>query len=87
LEVQQRAAEKYKTHYAKWRAFKEWLFDEDAYNKDRDKNGKDGDTPKEKEVRKRRQNARVLRKRGMLLEMGPDLIFKKGVSNLLAAVK
>ena len=72
VKVHEQSTEEYRTRYTKWRDFKRWLFDEEVYNKDRSKERQILETPEEKEKRKRQQYAKILKKRQMLLKVGPD---------------
>ncbi|KAF8806782.1 hypothetical protein BYT27DRAFT_7100717 [Phlegmacium glaucopus] len=67
-DVKERAAERYKVDFKKWRAFNDWLFKEDAeHHKDRNE---PGITLEEK---KRRDRASIMRKKQKMIEIGPDL--------------
>jgi hypothetical protein len=64
-EVKERAAERFKTDYQKWRKFKNWLFtDEEA-------KGSDGQELSAEE-KKRRRNKNVLMKKKLVMELGLD---------------
>ena len=66
--VKERAAERYRADFKKWRAFNDWLFAEDTkHNKYRNE---PGITHEEK---KQRDMASVLRRKQMMVEIGPDL--------------
>ena len=66
--VKERAAERYKVDFKKWRAFNDWLFAEDTkHNKYRNE---PGITYEEK---KQRDMASIMRKKQMMIEIGPDL--------------
>ncbi|KAF8227220.1 hypothetical protein L208DRAFT_1433702 [Tricholoma matsutake] len=65
-EVKERAAERYKNDYQKWRKFKNWLFkDEEGTN------GKDGHELSAEE-KKRRRNKNVMKKKKLVMGLGPD---------------
>ena len=66
--MKERAAERYKVDFKKWRAFNDWLFTEDADH--RKYRNESGITPDEK---KRRDMASIMRKKQKLIEIGPDL--------------
>ena len=67
-DVKERAAERYKIDFKKWRAFNDWLFTEDTeHHKYRNE---DGITLEEK---KRRDMASIMRKKQKMIEIGPDL--------------
>jgi hypothetical protein len=69
-----RATEHYEMNYKKWRAFKEWFFDEDTEDKrNQSKRQRTNETPADMTVRKTRNNAALMKKRHMLLNMGPGL--------------
>ena len=74
LRVHRRAEARYEADYRKWREFKEWLFDEETQNK-KNRNGKGTELNNvmSKEARKKRANARIWKKRQMLLKIGPNL--------------
>ena len=66
--MKERAAERYKADFKKWRAFNDWLFAEDTkHNKYRNE---PGITVEEK---KQRDMASIIRKKQMMIEIGPDL--------------
>jgi len=66
--VKERAADRYKVDFKKWRTFKNWLFAEDTkHNKYRNE---PGITHEEK---KRRDMDSIMRKKQMMIEIGPDL--------------
>jgi hypothetical protein len=66
-EVKERAAERYKTDYHKWRKFKNWIFtDEEEYAK-----GKNGQELSVVE-KKRRRNKGIIKKKKLIMELGPD---------------
>ena len=67
-DVKERAAERYKVDFKKWRAFKDWLFAEDT--KHRRYRNESGITPEEK---RERDMASIMRKKQKMLEIGPDL--------------
>ena len=64
-EVKERAVERYKVDYQKWRKFKNWLFTLEEGK------GKDG-RELSAEEKKRRRNRNVLVKKELLMELGPD---------------
>ena len=67
-DVKERAAERYKADFKKWRAFNEWLFAEDTkHNKYRNEPGITREEKKEREM------ASIMRKKQMMVEIGPDL--------------
>jgi len=72
LEVHERATERHKTDYTRWRVFKEWLFSEEK-DKKKDRGNEGNETPDEKAKEKRRLNAQVMKKREMVLKMGPGV--------------
>jgi len=64
----ERAAERYKADFKKWREFNKWLFaEDDEHRKRRTEAGI------LKEERKRRDLASVMRKRQKMIEIGPYL--------------
>ena len=66
--VKERAAERYKVDFKKWRAFNDWLFTEDTkHNKYRNEPGIT------REEKKQRDMASIMRKKQMMIEIGPDL--------------
>ena len=66
--VKERAAERYKVDFKKWRTFNNWLFAEDKkHNKYRNE---PGITHEEK---KQRDMSSIMRKKQMMMEIGPDL--------------
>ena len=66
--VKERAAERYKVDFKKWRAFNDWLFAEDTkHNKYRNEPGIT------REEKKQRDMACIMRKKQMMIEIGPDL--------------
>jgi hypothetical protein len=66
--VKERAAERYKTDFKKWRDFSKWLFAEnDEHHKRRNEPGIS------KEEKKRRDVESVMRKRQKMIDIGPDL--------------
>jgi hypothetical protein len=66
--VKERAAERYKVDFKKWRAFNDWLFAEDTkHNKYRNEPGIT------REEKKQRDMASIMRKKQMMIEIGPDL--------------
>ncbi|KAG5637565.1 hypothetical protein H0H81_004142 [Sphagnurus paluster] len=67
-DVKERAAARYKLDYAKWRKFRDWMFNEEVeYAKDRTEKGFS------EEEKRRRYKASLMRKKKMMLELGPDL--------------
>ena len=66
--VKERAAERYKVDFKKWRAFNDWLFEEDTKH-DKYRN-EPGITPEEK---KQRDMTSIMRKKQKMIEIGPDL--------------
>jgi vacuolar-type H+-ATPase subunit I/STV1 len=66
--MKERAAERYKADYKKWRAFSKWLFAEN------DKHHKHRNEPGISEEEKRRRDVEsVMRRRQKMIEIGPDL--------------
>lgn len=66
--VKERAAERYKADYKKWRDFSKWIFAEnDQHRKHRNERGIS------KEEKKRRDLASIMRKRQKMIELGPNL--------------
>jgi hypothetical protein len=65
-EVKERALERYKRDYHKWRKFKNWIFTDEEYAK-----GKDGQELSVVE-KKRRRNKGILKKKKLVMELGPD---------------
>ncbi len=66
--VKERAAERYKADFKKWREFSKWLFaEDDEHRKRRNEAGIS------KEEKKRRDLASVMRKRQKMIEIGPYL--------------
>ena len=65
-EVKERAAERYKVDYQKWRKFKNWLFTVEEGLK-----GKGGHELSAEE-KKRQRNKNVLVKKELLIELGPE---------------
>lgn len=66
--MKERAAERYKVDFKKWRAFNDWLFAEDTkHNKYRNEPGIT------REEKKQRDMACIMRKKQMMIEIGPDL--------------
>jgi hypothetical protein len=66
--VKERAAERYGVDFKKWRAFNDWLFAEDTKHNIYRKEPRI--TPEEK---KQRDMVSVMRKKQMMVEIGPDL--------------
>ncbi|KAJ3501210.1 hypothetical protein NLJ89_g9443 [Agrocybe chaxingu] len=66
--VKDRAAERYKADFKKWRDFSRWLFAEDEDR--RKQRNEPGITVEEK---KRCDNSSLMRKRQMMIELGPDV--------------
>lgn len=56
-----RAAERYTADYKKWRAFKNWLFDEDEANPQGDPKGLE-----------KNRKANLFKKKQRIMELGPD---------------
>ena len=66
--VKERAAERYKVDFKKWRAFNDWLFAEDTkHNKYRNEPGIT------REEKKQRDMTSIMRKKQKMIEIGPDL--------------
>lgn len=66
--IKERAAERYKADYKKWRDFSKWIFAEnDQHRKHRNEQGIS------KEEKKRRDLASIMRKRQKMVELGPNL--------------
>jgi hypothetical protein len=64
----ERATERYKADFKKWREFSKWLFaEDDEHHKRRNEPGIS------KEEKKRRDTESIMRKRMNMIEMGPDL--------------
>jgi hypothetical protein len=66
-EVKERATERYKTDYQKWRKLKNWLF---TYEEEGAK-GKDG-RELSAEEKKRLRNKAVMMKKELVMKLGPD---------------
>lgn len=66
--MKERATERYKADYKKWRAFNNWIFAEnDKHHRYRNEPGIS------KEEKKRRDLESIMRKRQKMVEIGPDL--------------
>ena len=66
--MKERAAERYKVDFKKWRVFNDWLFAEDI--KHSEYRNEIGITHEEK---KRRDMDSIMRKKQKMIEIGPDL--------------
>ena len=66
--MKERAAERYKADFKKWRAFNDWLFAEDTEHHIH--RNEPGITAEEK---KKRDLASIMRKKQKMIEIGPDL--------------
>ncbi|GLB40862.1 putative DNA repair protein endonuclease SAE2/CtIP C-terminus [Lyophyllum shimeji] len=64
-DVKERAAQRYKVDYAKWRRFRDWIFTEEAEH-EKDKN--EGSITEEE--KRSRYIASIMRKKKMLMELG-----------------
>ena len=74
-DVKERAAERYKADFKKWRAFRDWLFAEDTdHHKHRNEPGIT------REEKKGRDMASIMRKKQKMIEIGPDLARFEGES-------
>ncbi|KAF8066545.1 DNA repair protein endonuclease SAE2/CtIP C-terminus-domain-containing protein [Lyophyllum atratum] len=68
VDVKERAAERYKLDYAKWRRFRNWIFTEEAeHAKDQNEAGITEDEKRNRYI------ASVMRKKKMMMELGPNL--------------
>ena len=66
--MKERAAERYKADFKKWRAFNDWLFSEDTeHHKHRSEPGIT------REEKAKRDMTSIMRKKQKMIEIGPDL--------------
>jgi len=70
-DVKERAAERYKTDYQKWRKFKDWIFMDEGETAKR----KDGQEVSAEE-KKRRRTKNVMKKKKLVMELGTDYAVK-----------
>ena len=71
--MKERAAERYKVDFKKWRAFNDWLFSEDTeHHKHRNEPG----ITLEEKIK--RDMASIMRKKHKMIEIGPDLARYEG---------
>lgn len=80
--VKERAAERYKADFKKWREFSKWLFAENEVHRKRR-----NEVGISKEEKKRRDLASIMRKREKMIELGPDLAQFEGEIEGVACLK